>query len=80
MPRLGYGEAIVTGLTNRASGPVSGRCVGEVPQRDAERMRGFGGFVPPGQHGLALTTAESMPRDCTASFRSDPSGKGTEGG
>ena len=31
----GYGEALVTGPANRASGPVSGWCAGEVPQRGA---------------------------------------------
>ena len=33
------------------SGPVSGRCIGEVPQRGAERSGGFQGVVPLGQHG-----------------------------
>jgi uncharacterized protein YcaQ len=43
----GYGEAIVTGLTNRASGPVSGRCVGEVPPRGrGAHPGGSGGSLP----------------------------------
>ncbi len=45
-----YGEALVTGPANRASGPVSGRCIGEVPPRGAERIRGVPGGRPPGQH------------------------------
>ena len=40
-----YGEALVTGPANRA-GPVSGRCVGEVPPRGREAQRGGG--RPPG--------------------------------
>ena len=48
--RAGYGEAIVTGPASRALCPASGRCVGEVPQRGAERSGGFRGVAPPGQH------------------------------
>jgi hypothetical protein len=42
-----YGEASVTGPANRALGPVSGRCVGEVPPRGAKRSGGFQGGRPP---------------------------------
>jgi ATP-dependent helicase HrpA len=52
-----YGEAPVTGPANRASGPVSGRCVGEVPPRGAERSGGFRGVAP-----RANTVGELPPR------------------
>ena len=57
----GYGEALVTGPANRASGPVSGRCVGEVPQRGAERSGGFRGVAPPGRHSAAGGSGGSPP-------------------
>ncbi len=41
-----YGEALITGPANRALGPVSGRCLGEVPPRGAERSGGFRGVAP----------------------------------
>src|SRR5450755_2269711 len=50
----GYGEVFATGPANRASGPVSGRYVGEVPPRGAERMRGVPGGRLPGQHGAPV--------------------------
>ena len=43
----GYGEAVVTGPANRASGPVSGRCVGDIPPRGRETHRGVPGGSPP---------------------------------
>ena len=42
----GYGESLVTGPASRASCPVSGRCVGELPPRGAERIRGARGVAP----------------------------------
>jgi ATP-dependent helicase HrpA len=51
------GEAPVTGPANRASGPVSGLRVGEVPARGAERSGGFPGVAP-----RANTLGEVPPR------------------
>ena len=66
-----YGEAPVTGPANRALGPVSGRCVGEVPPRGAERSGGFRGVAP-----RANTVGEVPPRGAERSggFRGSPLG------
>jgi error-prone DNA polymerase len=75
----GHGKPLVTGPANRASGPVSGRCAGEVPPRGAERSGGFRGVVPPGQHSAAGGSGGSSPRASTrASARAgtpDPEGE-----
>ena len=50
-----------TGPANQASGPVSGRCAGEVPPRGAERVRGVPGGRPPGQHGRLVAVSPLLP-------------------
>ena len=81
----GYGEALVTGPANRASGPVSGRCDGDVPPRGREAQRGVPGGSPPqastAQRGVPggrpPGPAQGRPRASTSFGRGDaPAGQG----
>ena len=61
-----YGEALVTGPATRASGPVSGRCVGEVPPRGAERSGGFRGVAPRAQHRCSAKKSRTRRHESSA--------------
>src|SRR5450631_3191483 len=78
----GCGEATVTGLTNRALCPVSGRCVGEVPPRGRGAHEGGSGGSPPGSaqllRGFGAAVGQELAAACRLVVLTDRGGGGPE--